>query len=61
MLIELKILTPTNVASSLGYSTGTIYKHIKAGALRAYRENGHRYKIFEDDLADYLEWLKPKK
>lgn len=62
MLIDKSILTPTDVASKLGYSTNTIYKYIAAGWLKAYRDPGHRsLKILESDIDDFLEVWKSKK
>ena len=62
MLIEKSILTPTEVASNLGYSTNTIYKYISEGLLKAYRDPGHRsLKIVESDIEDFLDVWKSKK
>ena len=49
------ILTATEAAATIGYSTQTIYKYIRTGKLPAYREPGHRaYQIAYDDLKDFV-------
>lgn len=62
MIVDKKILTPTDVASSLNLSTGTVYKYIRAKMLIAYRDRGRRnYQIYEKDVDDFLELLKHAK
>ncbi len=62
MLIEKRILTPTEVAAMLGYSTQTIYGYIRDGLLKAYRDAGHRsLKIDAGDVEDFLvAWKRTK-
>lgn len=56
------ILTATEAAAALGYSTQTIYKYIHDGKLPAYREPGHRaYQIAYDDLKDFVATWKTMK
>ena len=59
MIIEKKILTPTEAAATLGYSTQTIYGYIRSGLLKAQSDPGHRLlKIAEKDIEDFIVVLK---
>ena len=56
------ILTATEAAAAIGYSTQTIYKYIHAGKLPAYREPGHRaYQIIYSDLQGFVATWKTMK
>lgn len=56
---EKYILTPTEAAAKLGCSTQTVYKYIRIGLLKAYRDPGHHaLQIFVTDLYDCLDTLK---
>ena len=56
------ILTATEAAAAIGYSTQTIYKYIRAGKLPAYREPGHRaYQITYFDLVGFVKTWKTMK
>lgn len=53
------ILTSAEAAAKLGCSTQTVYKYIRIGVLKAYREPGHHaLQIFVTDLYDYFDTLK---
>lgn len=59
MLVEKFILTPTEAAAMLGYSTQTIYGYIRNGLLKAYRDQGHRsLKIAARDIEDFVSTWK---
>ena len=56
------ILTATEAAAAIGYSTQTIYKYIRTGKLPAYRETGHRaYQIIYSDLQGFVATWKTMK
>ena len=59
MLIDKIILTPTEAAAALGYSTQTIYGYIRNGLLKACRDPGHRsLKIAACDIEDFVSTWK---
>lgn len=59
MTIDKQILTPTEAAAALGYSTQTIYGFIRSGLLKAYRDPGHRsLKIAACDVEDFISTWK---
>ena len=49
-----RLLTVKKVASILGVSAATVYKHCETGLLRHVRVSDHSIRVTEADLADFL-------